>query len=645
MAHIKVLDSLVADMIAAGEVVERPASVVKELAENAIDAGAGKITVEIKNGGISFLRISDDGCGIEAEDLPTAFLRHATSKISSAEDLFAIGTLGFRGEALASIAAVSKVEVITKPKRQQFGMYVSVRAGQIEDSHEAGCPDGTTFTVRDLFFNQPARMKFLKRDAAEAAAVQDVMIHLALGNPNISFRFLSDGKEKLHTPGDGSLKNCIYQIYGREYAKELAELSYEGDGVNITGFCGTPAIARSTRGYQTFFVNGRLIKSRGMTAALEQAYQDGMMKGKYPFAVVGVRLERSMTDVNVHPAKLEVKFSNEKAVTSAVYWAVKNALHQTSYQPEISLAPEPPAEKELPVREEALVREESSVREEPRVGEESPIKELWGGEELPVRKEQASFAKRQRSRAGAIPEKGVEQPRFAPRWVEPTEKSGKEKEPQPLSPPYQPRLCQPEYIPSREEPEPAPKQQECIVLGQLFCSYIVAQRGDEMLLIDQHAAHERLLFEQLLRQREERSAVTQTLLSPAVLDMTPSEFSTVKEHWELLSSVGFELEEFGEHSLRLRGAPLCEERQDAESLFWETLQAMRNAGERGDTESELLYSVACHAALKANHSLQPIEMEQMVKDVMSLPSTCPHGRPIVITMTKKMIEKQFKRIV
>ena len=615
MAQIKVLDSIVADMIAAGEVVERPASVVKELAENSIDAGAGKITVEIKNGGISFLRVSDDGCGIGAEDLPTAFLRHATSKIASADDLFAIETLGFRGEALASIAAVSKIEVFTKPKLQQFGMVLSMKAGQIEDSHEAGCPDGTTFTVRDLFYNQPARMKFLKRDVAEGAAVQDVMVHLALGNPDISFRFLADGKEKLHTPGDGSLKNCIYQIYGREYAKELVALSYENEGIQITGFCGTPAIARSTRGYQTFFVNGRLIKSRSMTATLEQAYQDSIMKGKYPFAVIMVRLERSLTDVNVHPAKLEVKFSNEKAVMSAIYWAVKNALHKADYQPEITLMHENFREKEEPAP-----RQENFRQVQP----------------------QEAFEQVQQT------EPKPEKPVFVPRWTEPTEKSVQEQKRDAvldLSPPQQPMLRQPRRQPSVDEPDPPKQEETFFVLGQLFRTYLVVQRGEEMLLIDQHAAHERLLFEQLLQQRKEQAVVTQTLLSPVVLEMTPSEFSAVKEHMNLLCSVGFDLEEFGEHSFRLKGAPLCQEKQDAESLFWETFQAVKHAGDRGTTESELLYSMACHAALKANHSLQPREMEQMVRDVMNLPSTCPHGRPIVIIMTKKMIEKQFKRIV
>ncbi len=608
MAQIKVLDSLVADMIAAGEVVERPASVVKELAENAIDAGAGKITVEIKNGGISFLRISDDGSGIVANDLPTAFLRHATSKIENAEDLFAIGTLGFRGEALASIAAVSHVEVFTKPKEQQFGMYLSMKAGNVEDSHEAGCPDGTTFTVRDLFFNQPARMKFLKKDAAEAAAVQDVVIHLALGNPQISFRFISDGKEKLHTPGDGNLKNCIYAIYGREYADQLAELQYTADGVTVTGFCGTPAIARSTRSYQTFFVNGRLVKSRSMTATMEQAYQDGIMKGKYPFGVVMVSLERSFTDVNVHPAKLEVKFSNEKSVMSAIYWAVKNALFGATYQPEIQL---------------------SVQKQEPK---ESVVTERL------------------------IPPMEEKKPSFVPTWTEPMKRDV----PKPSFPKNltleQPVLQQPVVtIKTESEPkatenekpieEMIEKTEELRIVGQLFKSYIVAERGDEMLLIDQHAAHERFLFEELLRQRKSDKPISQTLLMPVVLDMTASDFTAVQEQLSLLASVGFELEEFGDHAYRMTGAPVSQEGQDAEKLFWETYHAMKNAGDRGATESELLYSIACHKAVKANHHLHPREMEQMVKEVMALPSTCPHGRPIVITMTKTMIEKQFKRIV
>ncbi len=645
MAQIQILDPLVADMIAAGEVVERPASVVKELAENSIDAGAGKITVEIKNGGVRFLRISDDGCGIDEQELPIAFLRHATSKIQTADDLFAIGTLGFRGEALASIAAVSQVEILTKPRQQKFGRYLCMRAGEQVDSHEAGCPDGTTMTVRDLFFNQPARMKFLKKDAAEGAAVQDVMVHLALGNPGVSFRFLSDGKEKLHTPGDGSLKNCIYQIYGRDYVDELAELTYEHEGVRITGFCGTPAIARSTRSYQTFFVNGRLVKSRGITAALEQAYQDGMMKGKYPFAVINIELERSLTDVNVHPAKLEVKFSNEKAVTGAVYWAVKNALHQRVYQPEIQVA-----SVSVPVTEAVDTPAEKAVTP-PKTEPPAQLYQVSVTEDvvtLPVINEVDPWV---------TPEKKPEQSKlFAPRWVEPSEKT-ESRPPEPLTPSSPPMLRQPAYEPAVDEPEntapeqPAeqtaaqPTEQKIRVIGQVFQSYLIAQRGEEMLLIDQHAAHERLLFEQLVKQREEQSVHVQGLLRPIVIEMTPTEFAAAQEELPLLEELGFETEEFGECTLRLRGVPLCSSEQDGEQMFWETLHALQNAGKRGDRESEALYSMACHAALKANHSLQSQEMEQLVKDALALPSTCPHGRPIVAVMTKKMLEKQFKRIV
>lgn len=628
MAQIKVLDSLVADMIAAGEVVERPASVVKELAENAIDAGAGKVIIEIKNGGVSFLRITDDGSGIAADDLQTAFLRHATSKIEQAEDLFAIGTLGFRGEALASIAAVSVVEVFTKPARQQFGMYLRMKAGQTEDSHEAGCPDGTTFTVRDLFFNQPARMKFLKKDAAEAAAVQDVIIHLALGNPGISFRFISDGKEKLHTPGDGNLKNCIYALYGREYTEQLAELQYTGDGVTVTGFCGTPAIARSNRNYQTFFVNGRLIKSRSMTATLEQAYQDGMMKGKYPFGVVMVDLEPSLTDVNVHPAKLEVKFSNEKAVTSTVYWAVKNALFGKNYRPHIELP-----ENKLPENEQKT----------------TPSAKTSFSETLTQKKTISKADVRQDSGAET-------KTSFVPVWLESRKKEPVRDIPNETLEIPQDSLRQPVIRLKKEEPE----KQDCVVqvqtktgqpcgqiriLGQLFQSYLVAEREDELLLIDQHAAHERFLFEELLQQRKTGQTITQTLLIPIIFDMTVSDFENVREHLSELLAIGFELEEFGEHSYRMVGVPAGCEGQDAENFFWETYRAMQCAGDRGTTESELLYSIACHKALKANHSLHPKEMEEMVKAVMELPSTCPHGRPIVITMTKTMIEKQFKRIV
>ncbi len=658
MNRIQVLDSLVADMIAAGEVVERPASVVKELAENAIDAGAGKITIEINQGGKSFIRICDDGSGIAAEDLEVAFYRHATSKISGPDDLYSIHTLGFRGEALASIAAVSQMEVITKPRLQDFGMFLSIKAAEVLEKKEIGSPDGTTMTVRNLFYNVPARMKFLKKDAAETAAAAEVVEHLALGNPQISFRFIADGREKLYTPGDGSLKSCIYSIYGRDYAEDVAELNYKSEGIAITGFCGKPSLARSTRSYQTFFVNGRYIKSRSMTYALEQAYQDGMMKGKYPFVVANVSINPTLADVNVHPAKLEVKFSNEKAVTTALYWSVKNALHQSAYVPRVeaeSFSPpapksvQPPEKKPLTLRQDKVpygVEAYTQPRIPPIVKPEREPAEQPKMERIPAPADGKRFAEAEKNETIRQPKDeekaALEAPapsRFADGGQTP-EKAAVDQE----KPVNQERITEGvvEGLPGPERPVESP----VTVVGQIFQSYIVAQRGDEMLLIDQHAAHERLLFEQLVAGKE--PPAVQTFLSPVIIKMSKSEYERVAGYLELLRGMGFDIEDFGSNSMILRAAPLATDKQDIEGMFWEivhkteTIDADRP---RDEVESEMLYSLACHAALKANRTLNRLEMEKFVQDVMKLPDTCPHGRPITVSISQKTLEKQFKRIV
>lgn len=640
MNRIQVLDSLVADMIAAGEVVERPASVVKELAENAIDAGAGKITIEINQGGKSFIRICDDGSGIAAEDLEIAFYRHATSKISGPDDLYSIHTLGFRGEALASIAAVSQMEVITKPRVQDFGMYVSIKAAEVLEKKEIGSPDGTTMTVRNLFYNVPARMKFLKKDAAETAAAAEVVEHLALGNPQISFRFIADGREKLYTPGDGSLKSCIYSIYGRDYAEDVAELNYKSEGIAITGFCGKPSLARSTRSYQTFFVNGRYIKSRSMTYALEQAYQDGMMKGKYPFVVANVSISPALADVNVHPAKLEVKFSNEKAVTTALYWSVKNALHQSAYVPRVeaeSFSPPAPKSVQPPEKKPLTLRQDKvpygvEAYTQPRI---PPVTR-------PALQEQAEPVNAKNYKGN---EAGIAQDTKAdakkPETVKPEKAVAETKTVSQQS--IEHASVVENRLPGGAELE---AEQPVTVVGQIFQSYIVAQRGDEMLLIDQHAAHERLLFEQLVADKE--PPAVQTLLSPVIIKMSKSEYERVAGYLELLRGMGFDIEDFGSNSMILRAAPLATDKQDIEGMFWEIVhktETIDTDRPRDEVESEMLYSLACHAALKANRTLNRLEMEKFVQDVMKLPDTCPHGRPITVSISQKTLEKQFKRIV
>lgn len=622
MGRIKVLDSLVADMIAAGEVVERPASVVKELAENAIDAGAGRITVEILKGGIELIRVTDDGSGFAPDDLPTAFLRHATSKISSAEDLYNIHTMGFRGEALASIAAVSKTEVITKQKDDDFGTYLKISAGDVEDLRETGCPDGTTMTVRNLFYNVPARMKFLKKDSAEGSAAYDTVVAMALGHPEVSFRFISDGREKLHTPGDGDLKSCIYSVYGQEYTENIKELSYSEKGVTVSGFCGNGTISRSTRGYQTFFVNGRVIKSRSITYSLEQGYQDAIMKGKYPFAVIRIEIDPMLCDVNVHPAKTEVRFSDERLVTSAVYWAVKNAIFRVD-----KYVPAQPEESEK-IPEVSLPTRLSEPEFIPPVKEEK--KDIKPPAVYKISKPEAKVEKSPEKTVADIPEIAV-QPA-----VKPEAKVT-------VIPDKEPEIFEQKTFIEKDE-----NKAELKIIGQLFDTYIVAQEGDELVLIDQHAAHERINFEKLKAERDSGVMPSQTLLSPIVLKFTASEHEDVMSNIDSFRDLGFDIDDFGGNSVIIRSAPVVSEKVSVDSVFREILPivcSVDTGRARGEAESEALYSLACHSSVRANKVLSVAEMKALCDELGNIPGTCPHGRPVKVTLSKKDIEKMFKRIV
>lgn len=609
VGRIHVLDTLVADMIAAGEVVERPASVVKELIENSIDAGAGKIIIEIVKGGIELIRVTDDGMGIAPEDVPTAFLRHATSKITNAEDLFSIKTMGFRGEALASIAAVSRTEIITKQRIADFGFYLKMQAGEAFDSGEIGSPDGTTMTVRNLFYNVPARMKFLKKDSAEAAAVADTVIHAALGNPSVSFRLISDGKEKLYTPGDGDLKNCIYALYGPEYASELRKVSYSDNGVTVTGFCGNENLSRSTRGYETFFVNGRFFKSRGITYALEQGYQDSIMKGKFPFAVLNISVDPITCDVNVHPAKTEVKFSNERLVTSAVYWGIKNAIYKAEY----TVSEESP---ELP-EETAYVKPQTSALFSNEIKFESEF-------ERKEKEKDAPHVMYRKASAPKLTERAFIQEK-------------KQNEPEQIPQPVQQKIIS-DYKPDLPEFK---------IIGQVFDTYIIVQSNDEVWLIDQHAAHERMNFERLKAERDSGKALSQALLTPITLSFSHTEHSEILENIDIFRELGFEIDDFGDNSFIIRSAPYVSDKAGVDEVFRELIEIVRvnGAAARGSIESEALYSLACHSAIRANKHLSMTEMQKLVEDVFSIPPTCPHGRPVRIVLSKKEIEKMFKRIV
>jgi len=592
VGKINVLSADTAALIAAGEVVERPASVVKELLENSIDAGAENITVEIKNGGISYIRVTDDGEGISREDVPTAFLRHATSKIKSGEDLNNILTLGFRGEALYSIAAVSRLSIITAREGEE-GTVMEVEGGSCTSPQATGCPKGTTITVKNLFFNTPARMKFLKKDSSEAGAVEDVIRKTALAKPHISFKFINSGKEVFFTPGDNDLKNCVWSVWGKDIAKGMIPVSYEENGIKVTGLTGKAEVSRGNRNYQVFFVNGRCIINRNFSAALGEAYKGRIMVGRFPVAVLNIEINPSLCDVNVHPAKTEVKFADDRAVCGCLYWGVKNALHSVTEQREMQFAPEKEEIKVQPIQ----------ITPEIRMPE---IKRPYN----------VSFAdiKVSENDTPAVREE-----------IKIIKDSPKQEE---------------IHTPTVEE------KPDIKVLGQLFDTYIVAQMNDEMILIDQHAAHERIIYNSLVN--TERGAASQTLLMPEILELSPKDFSVFAENETFFQNSGFEIEEFGHNTVKISMIPERIDYADTEKAFCDMIAILSAGREKISTlQDKALYSLACKAALKAGKVLSSPEQTKLIEDVLKLEGeiTCPHGRPVILRMTKTQIEKQFKRIV
>lgn len=645
MGKIHILDQEISNKIAAGEVVERPVSVVKELVENSIDAGADMITVEIQHGGSTYIRVTDNGSGMTAEDARAAFLRHATSKIQKAEDLDAIYTLGFRGEALSSIGAVAEVDLFTKRPEDDEGTHIICKGGEIADAEEAGTADGTTFVVKNLFYNTPARMKFLKKDTAEASYISDIMTRLIFAHPEISFRFINNGKEQLLTAGDDNLVNCVYTIYGRDYARVSLPVEYQNDAVKVSGIVGTGTACRPNRSYQTFFVNRRYIKSALIIRAVEDAYKNQMMIGKFPMAVLNIEIDPSMIDINVHPTKLEVKFSDEKLIYETVYFGVKNALYahmnipqvekndvqeqseqaeeQKPFVPEmpkmeqttIQFAPQPP------VRQPAEVQPEREARE----GIDYPPIEYM--QAPPTRRDMASMSSQ---RAGA-------RPINAPVLREPDMPQGS------------PYASAPPYTSEQARGDSTEQKTEWRVIGQIFSTYILIERSDEMLIVDQHAAHERLKYEQLRRELAESKVVSQMLLVPAVVTLAAQEYAVYQENTEIFEKLGFETDDFGDNSVMVRSVPQELEHDDISQAFVELLTQLIHSKNKIITEQQerMLYTIACRSAVKANHNLSEKEMRALVRDVLQMDNinTCPHGRPIIISMTKREMEKEFKRIV
>lgn len=653
MGIIKLLDKSVANLIAAGEVVERPASVVKELLENAVDAGATHITTEIKNGGIKYIRVMDNGCGMGADDVRNSLVRHATSKIQKADDLNAIMTLGFRGEALASIAAVSKLEIYTKTEESETGFrLLSDPNGEIGVS-EAGCPKGTTVLVRELFCTAPARMKFLKKDYTEAGYIQDIVNRLALGMPNISFKFINNDKELLFTSGDGNLKNAVRAVLGRDIAAAMIESDYEENGIRAYGLCGKAEAARANRSMQSFFINGRYIKSALLTRAVEEAYKNELMTGKFPACVINIEIKPQMVDINVHPTKLEAKFANESEVYHAVYWAVKNALYskktvpKVKNPPKIKLNAENPqgvqvklSQNEIqPKPERAVLPENVSMKEYGFLKKDEKHEEFNAGNiSDPVF---AEFTEKQKITAHK-----EEKPKIAEteRIILSPVQSEKEK----ASEKFEPKA----EIGKITENEEKTENEEILpykICGQIFNTYIIVEREGEMLLVDQHAAHERLRYERLLLQYENRKIASQSLLIPAYVELTAVELSEVREFCDELLSLGFEVDEFGDKTVKIRAVPMEAADGNATDLFLEVLKNLSQNRKSDMTEKmrSAIYQISCKGAVKANMQLKESEMKALLDNVFALKgiNTCPHGRPITISFTKYFIEKQFKRIV
>lgn len=626
MAKIQVLDTQTANRIAAGEVVERPASVAKELLENALDAGATAVTLEIREGGIAYLRVTDNGCGIAPEDCRVAFERHATSKIRSGDDLSRIGTLGFRGEALPSIASVARVELTTRVKDAVAGVKLVMEGGQLQDVREAGCPQGTTFVVKDLFFNTPVRRKFLKRAATEAGYVADVATELALSRPDIAVRFVNNGKPVFQTVGNGDLRSVIYVLHGREVSSGV--LPFEGGvgATRVSGYVGVGSLARGNRNYEYFFVNGRCIRNAQLSAAVENACRERVMIGKYPYCVLNLTVPLDAVDVNVHPNKLEVRFKDDFPIRENVQAIVETAFAQSAE----------------PLREVAPAQEESKVIPQPIQPEKTAAPKP---EQLSMTQPAAApafMAPRPQpataSKALHIHESPVSAMHMtsAMPWSDPTPPA------KPVQPPQEVRRAEPPAQPLRVEPIGT----TAIIIGQLFSTYLLVQRDDKLLIIDQHAAHERILYERFRQEVDERKR-SQPMLVPYLFTASMREETLLNENLDKLNSMGFEIEPFGERTFRVTAVPMLLGAPQAKDFFVELLDRIESLAslETRDIKRDALVQMACKKAIKAGDALSQQEVNTLLALIAGeeMP-TCPHGRPIIIPITKHELERKFKRI-
>lgn len=643
MPVINVLQPHVADMIAAGEVVERPASVIKELVENSLDAGAKNITVEIRGGGATYIRVTDDGCGMAPEDAGIAFLRHATSKLHDEKGLEAISTMGFRGEALAAISSVSKTELNTRRRGDASGTRVVLEAGDIQEMFAAGCPDGTTMTVRDLFYNTPARLKFLKSDRSEASACQLAALRCALGHPEVSIRFIKDRNEEFFTPGDGKQESCVYSLMGRDMATQMLRCTGENNGIRVTGFVSSPAYGKGNRSAQFFFCNGRFIKSQLLQAAVEQAYKNTLLTGRYPACALYIELGYGSVDVNVHPAKTEVKFSEERKVFDAVHYAVLSALAGERQTAEIKLS-------------------ESTKK---AVGAKPDFYQSMSAETFRESGYAAPKPVQPQPAAAATAVSALRPPVSAARPVQPVQMSLRaepaeyETEPRPENSrilPEKPEKS--ETVPVFSQDMPAKAVEKPVqnvesrpipdhkIVGEALKTYIIVEQDDKLILIDKHAAHERMIFDRLKAQ--EREIMAQNLLIPVTIRPNGDDMDAITENAALLYELGFEIEPFGERELIVRAVPADMDAGDVPAAIEEICEKLRR-GKCPDAQSardEILHTVACKAAIKAGWDTHPKELEAVVDAVISgQVRYCPHGRPVSVTLTRKELDKQFKRIV
>ena len=647
MPKINVLPKSLAELIAAGEVVERPASAVKELLENSIDAGASNITVEIKNGGIPYIRITDDGCGIEREDIRNAFVSHATSKIASPEDLESIFTLGFRGEALASISAVAKVEIMTRTENEEAGTRYIIEYGEEMLLDDAGCPCGTTVIVRDLFSKTPARMKFLKKDVTEANAVASVVDRIALSHPEISIRFIRDGKQTLLTSGNGDLLNCIREIFGKEFSSALIPASYSGQGIEVNGFVSKPSYSRPNRNMQFFFLNNRLIKTATGNAAISEGYKNSIMVGKFPSCVLNIKINPSLVDVNVHPAKTEVRFSDERIIFNAVFYACKNALSVGDTPVQIKQQPKPVQDYyKAPPKPPEQIKITETVK---------PNNDFW--QHIP-----------KINTAGRVEPVNISNPTPAkitvvksPETVNtdsiektddiddillnsPSEKSV-------ASVRSEPETIKSDAVTTENTSESSDEKvgfEEDLfhLVGEAFKTYIICEYKGKLVIIDKHAAHERIIYEKLKRESSERTP--QILLSPVTVTLSKDEYSAITDNTDIISQAGFEVEDFGNGCVIVRECPMEITRDDVEEIITEI--AGRFVEKKQDVSFEkldwLFHSVACRSAIKAGNFTSRFEMERFAKQLLSMPDIryCPHGRPVLVEMTKRELEKNFGRV-